>query len=375
MTSPKATLANWRTAPFSQWAFGHVDELIPVATIAAAQPAELPLGASLNTAAIASFDEILAETETDGFMVLQGGKIIHESYRHGDAKTRHILFSVSKPVTGILAGILVGQGKLDPEALVTRYVPEVKNSAYGTATVRHVLDMTVGVSFGEDYFDTKGAFAHYRDAMLWNPPNPDFGGQGLHAFLATLPPNGSPHGEAFHYVSPNCDLLGWIVERAGAAPIAQLLSALLWKPMGAAHDAYITVDAQGASRTAGGMCMTLADMARFGELIRLNGKAQGQQIVPESWIADIWHKGDPVAWQKGDMTGLFPQGRYRSQWYVSDEKRTALCAIGIHGQWIYIDPNAELVIAKHSSQQTPEDTRLELLNLTLFEAIAASLKS
>jgi len=148
------------------------------------------------------------------------------------------------------------------------------------------------------------------------------------------------------------------------------MSQRLWQPMGAEHDAYVTIDAHGASRTAGGICVTLRDLARLGEMVRMSGKANGQQVVPENWIADMWANGDPTAWAKGDMVNLFPKGRYRSQWYVSDEKSTALCAIGIHGQWIYIDPKAEMVIVKQSSQRLPSDLRADLLTMALFEALS-----
>ena len=378
-----ANLSNWRKPPHNVWAFRHVDDIIATERIAAAQPAPLDHAGQLNTNALQfqfegrrwSFDEALAETDGDGLLVLKGGQVVHESYRQGSAAERHILFSVSKSVTGILAGILAGDGKLDPEAPITHYVPEVKNSAYGSATVRHVLDMTVDLTFVEDYLDTQGAFARYRSAMGWNPPNPNFGDEGLHAFLGSLPRASDPHGKAFHYVSPNSDLLGWILERAGGETIAVQLAKRIWQPMGAEHDAYITVDHLGAARTAGGICTTLRDLARFGELIRCGGQANGQHIVPKAWIQDIWQNGESAAWQRGTMIDLFPRGRYRSQWYISDERSPALCAIGIHGQWIFIEPVSQLVVIKQSSQREPLDNRIDLLNIALFQAIAEAFKT
>jgi len=379
MTKATTTLANWRLPPFNRWAFRHVDTLIPVSTIAAGKAAPLAQGTAFDTSNLHvdyegrrwNSDEVLTEGQTDGLLVLRNGKVVYETYPNSDAATRHLMFSVSKSFTGLLAGILAGEGKLDPDAPVTKYVPEIAPSTYGSAKVQHVLDMTVGVSFVEDYLDTKGPFARYRAATQWNPPNPDFGGEDLHQFLATLPSDGQAHGAAFHYISPNSDLLGWIVERAGGAPFAQLFSEHVWKPMGAERDGYITVDANGGSRTAGGICVTLRDLARLGEMVRNSGAANGKQIVPQNWIADMWANGDPAAWLHGDMTHLFPQGRYRSQWYVADPESSAMCAIGIHGQWIYIDPKAELVIVKQSSQANPVDARIDLLNLALFRAIAA----
>src|SRR5687768_1681572 len=145
-------------------------------------------------------------------------------------------------MSAILAGILVEQGKLDPTALVARYVPEVAGSAYADATVRHVLDMTVSIDFDESYLDPNSAFARYREAMGWNPVDDPAKTPGLHPFIATLPRGKGQHGTRFHYISPNSDLLGWIIERAAGRRYADLMSDLIWKPMGAQHDAIVTID-------------------------------------------------------------------------------------------------------------------------------------
>lgn len=376
----KATLANWRTPPHNVWAFRHVDELIPAATIKHGTPSPLQNGTALDTGHIRvnfegralSFEEVVDETEGDAILVMHDGKVVHENYRNGDDKTRHILFSVSKSVTAMLAGILVADGKLDADAPVTHYVPEIASSAYGSASVRHVLDMTVDVTFVEDYLDSEGAFARYRAATGWNPPNPKFGTLGLHDFLGTLPRGADSHGRSFHYVSPNSDLLGWILERAGNEPFTEQLSKRIWQPLGADRDAYITVDYQGAARTAGGICTTLRDLARFGEMVRRGGTTKDHRIVPLDWIEDIWKNGDPAAWQRGSMVELFPRGRYRSKWYISDDHDPALCAIGIHGQWIYIKPSTKTVIVKQSSQKLPLDYRIDRLNLALFETVSSA---
>ena len=373
MDQPATTLANWRLPPQNAWAFKNIDKLIETRPIAAGTPRALAQGAPVDLKA-PGIAQALRHTHTDGFLVLHQGAIVAEQYHDCDAATRHILFSVSKSVTGTLVGILVGQGKLDPDALVTTYVPEVAGSAYGDCTVRHVLDMTVSVDFVEDYLDTEGSFARYRSATGWNPARAEFGGQALHGFITSLKRGDRPHGERFHYVSPNSDLLGWIVERAGAAPYHELLSRLIWQPMGAEANGLITIDAKGAARTAGGICCTLRDLARFGELMRLGGVAGGKQIVPKAWIDDILTKGSPAAWAKGSMAPLFPTGSYRSKWYMTNDASGAYCAIGIHGQWIYVDPSAEMVAVKQSSQPLPEDGACDQLTLKMFRAIAERLR-
>ena len=379
---PEANLSNWRQHPFSRWGFTHVDRLVPVARIAAGTPSPLPQGPAFDLGTLhhtwngarVSAQETLAATHTDGLLVLKQGAVV-ASHLAGfqQLSTPHIVFSVSKSITACLAGILVEQGLLDPQEPVTHYVPEAKASAYGDCTLRHVLDMTVSIRFTEDYLDPLGDVARYRVAMGWNPPGAIADDKGLHAFIATLPKGEDPHGERFHYVSPNSDMLGWIIERASGSTVADLLTRHVWQPMGMADEASITVDRLGAPRTAGGISTSLADLARFGEMMRGRGSYLGRRIVPESWVEDILHKGDPEAWAKGDLAALFPEGRYRSKWYIADPSSNVLCAIGIHGQWIYVDHAAGLVAVKHSSQPIPADDEADHRTLSLFRALATAL--
>ena len=375
------TLANWRTAPYSSQSFHHVDKLIPVSRIDGPEQA-WPLAAHPQSLESLVFKdqrgqarqlpEVLDTTATRGLVVLQAGRLVAERYSRGyDGKTPHILFSISKSLTGALAGILVDQGMLDPESPVTRYVPEVADSAYGDCTVRQVLDMTVSSSFSEEYLDQAGDYIRYRRATLWDPALPGQDPGTLHGLLATLSRAPEPHGEVFNYLSPNSDFLGWIVERVSGRDFSSLFSTLIWKPMGAEADAYVTVDREGAPRTAGGICALPRDLARFGEMMRLGGK----DILPGWWVEDIRHGGDSSPWQKGDMVHLFPQGRYRSKWYQTGNASGAFCGIGIHGQWLWIDPRREVVIAKVSAQQEPVDDDTDMLLILAFEAIADAVRS
>jgi CubicO group peptidase (beta-lactamase class C family) len=369
-TTETVTLANWRRSPWNRWAFHHVSELVPVAVIPTDPSRAKPVLEDLVAPNVlpdgSSIDQVLRETETDGFLVLRDGAVLYEWYANGlSADQPHIIFSISKSVSAILAGILAEQGKLDPNAPVAKYIPEVAGSAYADATVRHVLDMTVSIVFDESYLDPESAFARYREAMGWNPVADPAKVPGLHQFLTTLPRDNAPHGERFHYVSPNSDLLGWIIERAADRPYAELVSELIWKPMGAAHDAYVTIDKVGASRSAGGICTTLRDLARFGEMLRLGGEG----IVPKDWIDDILTNGDREAWKRGDMATMLPNGRYRSKWYLTGNDHGAWTGIGIHGQWLYIDPAAKLVLAKFSSQALPVDDPLDHRLLRFFEQV------
>jgi CubicO group peptidase (beta-lactamase class C family) len=213
--------------------------------------------------------------------------------------------------------------------------------------------MSVGISFTEDYNDPNGDVARYRRAVGWDVVKPGQDFMPLRAFLATQKADGKKHGETFHYVSTNTDMLGWVYERAAGRALSDLLGEYLWTPLGAETDAYITLDSEGAMRAAGGICVGVRDLARFGEMIRQRGVANGRQVVPGAWIDDINDNGDPAAWARGDFAELFPDAAYRSKFYQIDRKRRTLACVGIHGQWVFIDPASELVIVRVAVEPIP----------------------
>lgn len=359
------TLSNWRKAPFNAWGFRNVRRLLPTANIAASgEPTALETsleeighigfnGHDGNATTVAS---ALRATNTDAFVVLRRGRIATEWYGQGmSATTPHIVFSVSKSICGTLGGILADRGLLDPDDRVLDYVPELAPSVYAGCTIRHLLDMAVGIAFDEDYEDPKGDVVRYRHAAGWDPLPAGEAPIDLRSFLALQRPDGRKHGELFHYVSTNTDVLGWVYERACDQAYANILGEYLWTPLGAERDAYVTVDAGNAMRAAGGVCITPRDLARFGEMMRRRGLVDGRQVVPGAWIDDINERGDPEAWARSELADIFPQASYRNQWYRIDRAKAVLCALGIHGQWIYIHPEAELVIIRMASEATPLD--------------------
>ncbi len=379
----QVTLANWRTAPFNRWAFHHVREILPSADIPNDPAAALTVSsAAVDMSGLSlgregpSFQMFLDETQTDALVIVHRGRVVFERYAEGvTADSPHILMSVSKSLLGLLAGILAARGALDPGRPVTDIVPEVLGTAYEGATIRHLLDMRAGIDFDEDYLATSGAIIAYRKAAGWNPREPGDPISDLRSFYGQLTASTGPHGGALHYVSPNTDLLGWVIERAAGARYADLMSELLWKPMGAARSAYITVDRLGAPRCAGGMCATARDLARVGQLVVEGGARGSRQIVPERWIDDVTRGGDPEAWAAGDLAGYFPGFpiRYRSQWYVLDGQAPMLFGLGVHGQHLFADRTRGIVIAKVSSQALPLDADRITLTMRAASAITACL--
>ena len=371
----QVTLANWRTSPFNRWAFHHVREILPSADIAhnPTHVRELPVrtatfaGLRVNGAGgeALTLEQALKATSTDGLVVLHKGAIVLEHYANGmTLRSPHILMSVSKSMLGLLAGILVGRGALDVSRLVTDIVPEVRATAWAGATVGQLLDMRVGIAFAEDYLATSGPIVTYRKSTGWNPLQPGETASDLRSFFREMKDADGPHGERFAYISPNTDLLGWVIERVAGERYTDLMSELLWQPMGAAESAYITVDRLGAPRVAGGMCATTRDLARVGQLLVEGGAREGRQIVPAAWLDMIMRDGDPEAWANGTLASYFPgvAMHYRAKWYVERSVPPLVLALGIHGQNLFVDTANAIVVAKFSSQPPPLDA--DLIGLT-----------
>jgi len=360
-------LGNWRSPPFNRWAFSHVSELVPCALVRMKKGAEAKLvEGSVDLSAFAldqdgsvmDLGEWLEATYTDAIVILKGEEVVFESYfGEMDRRQQHILMSVSKSVLGAVVGCLVEQGVLDLGACVTDVIPEIMGSAYDGATLRNLLDMRVGVLFDENYHASGGPIIEYRKAQLWDPLEIGEAPTDLRRFFRLLTETDGPHEDRFHYVSPNTDLLGWVVERLSGRRYADLVSDLIWKPMGAEEDAYITVDRLGAPRCAGGFCATTRDLARFGRLLADGGRVGDTQVLPETWVRDIIEGGDAAAWDRGDFISLFPDGgmHYRSKWYVERGAHPMAFGLGVFGQNVFVEPESGLVIAKFSSQPLPLD--------------------
>lgn len=366
--NPGATRANWRAAPFSAWAFRNVPALLPVATIAhggTTRPLpEAPHvfdGFSVKGVDGAAHDlhGFLGATATDAIVVLNDGAIAYETYFNGNAAhTPHILMSATKSVVGLVAGILAARGAIDIDAEVTAYVPEVASTAYRGATLRQLLDMRTSIEIDE------AEHARYAAAANWDadPPGETI---GLHDFFAALNAPAARHGGSFRYVSLNTDLFGWVVERATGKSFAEVASEVLWQPLGAADDAFITVDRHGAPRCTGGGGATARDLARLGQLVIDGGARDGHAVVPAAFIDDIATGGDRDAWRDGEWGNAFaPISRamsYRSGWYVIHDAPQMMFAMGIHGQNLFVDRSSRIVIAKLSSQADRIDHRAMVL--------------
>ena len=367
--------------PLTRWAFSHWRELQPTVNVwrgtgpvSRLQRAER---ADLDAVTFTTLDgramtwgESIAANYTDGIIVLHQGRIVYERYLGAlEPQMPHIAMSVTKSVVGALAAQLAADGKLTVDAPVTSYVPELLDSAFGDASVRQVLDMTTSLRYSEDYADPKADVWNYGRACGALPVGSDYHGPDqCYAYLATVEKAG-PHGAAFAYRTPNAEVAAWIVKRATGKSLATLLSEMIWQKIGAEQDAYFAVDAVGTEIGGGGFNATLRDLARFGEMIRLNGRFNGRQILSPAAVAAIRSGGDRSQFATAGYATL-PGWSYHDLWWISHDEHGSFSARGIHGQAIWIDPQAELVIVRYASFPLAANANLDPTSLPAYAAMA-----
>lgn len=368
--------------PKLRWTVCHFRELMPTARVSrglgAPRPLERRPDASidaitfkpLGSGTSMTWQDSLAANYTDGIVVLHDGVVVYEHYSGCLTDTgQHAAMSVTKSLTGLLGEMLVAEGKLDDQAKVATFVPELAKSAFGDATLRQVLDMTTGLRYSEDYANPNADVWIYSAAGSPLPKPRDYTGPRTYfEYLQTVQKEGE-HGVAFAYKTINTDALGWVIARVTGKSVAQLLSERIWNRMGAEQDAYYTVDSIGTPFAGGGLNAGLRDMARIGQLLLDNGVSNGQQLIPQAAISSIRGGGDKTAFQKAGYA-LLKGWSYRGMWWVTHNDDGAYMARGVHGQSIYIDPRARMVIARFSSYPVAGNAANDPTTLPAFEAVA-----
>ncbi len=316
--------------------------------------------------------ESLERNFTDGIIILHRGHIVYERYFAGmEPWGHHAAMSVSKSFAGLLASILVAEGKLEEQRTVGSYIPELKDSGFGDATVRQVMDMTTALQFNEDYDNPESDIWKLSQAGNVYRPADYSGPRCYYEYLPAIKKDSAhDHGDAFHYRTANTVALGWLISRVTGKGLAQLLSEVIWRPMGASSDAYYQLDPAGIAFAGGGLSLSLRDMALFGELMRCEGKLGGVQLIPKKAVRDIITGGDPHDFERGHEYPDLHGWSYRSMWWITHNSHHAYMSRGVHGQVIYIDPMAEMVIARFASNPLSSNKYIDPLSLPAYEAMA-----
>ncbi|BBX31134.1 6-aminohexanoate-dimer hydrolase [Mycolicibacterium mageritense DSM 44476 = CIP 104973] len=375
---------NWQQPPFNRWAYWHVEDVLPTQPISRGTGPVRPLPAVdapdlLQVNLIRSDGEsstvgqVLDDTYTDAYVVLQDGGLVTEWYgAEGSPDRPHASMSITKSVVGAVAGVLVDRGVLDVSSPVEDIVGELAGSGYAGATVRDLLDMRSGVRFREEYTNPHSEIRMLDDWL---------GSRGLYEYLVGLVAE-APHGQRFLYRSGESDALGWVCERAAGAPMAELISTLIWQPMGAEFDAEILCDTAGTAIHDGGLCATARDLARFGQLLLDGGTVPDdgddgvRTVIGPRWLRDAWAVD-------ADARSVFiespnelsmPGGWYRNQlWFRPGEFGDVLLCLGIHGQMVHVSRRTRTVCVKLSSWPNAQEPRFMQDTLRAFDAVGGEL--
>ncbi len=382
-TSSVAARDVYTSQQTTRWFMQHVRHVLGTADVCGAAgehpgfglPQELlDLGAlkvGAEGGAAATVAGVLEETHTDAFLVLHKGAIVFEAYFNGmTPETPHMWQSVSKSLVSCVAGGLIIDGRLDAQERVGVYVPELAESAYGDALVRHLLDMQVGIDYSEDYEDPDSDVNELDRIYGVRPPRSSRHPGSSYDYATTTRKRGR-HGEGFEYVSLDVNVLAWVLERAAGACLPDLIRSQVWSKLGGEHDAYIALDVAGSAQAESGMCSSLRDLARLGLALSRRGELGGRQVVPAAWVEQIMRGGDREAFAGHEEANVITEGSYKNNfWVARSGEEAAFTGSGIYGQMIYVNPKAQLVIAKFSTQPEANSMDCFRLEFLLCERLA-----
>jgi CubicO group peptidase (beta-lactamase class C family) len=360
--------------PFNEWTFTHMSWLMPAERVTRGET-HLPLPVNAHPLDLTyrfddrdySLSDLHRRTFTTAFVVLHRGTIVHESYPGAFAgpRTRMQLFSVSKSVTSMLVGIALADGAIGSiKDAVADYRPDFLGTAYEETTIAELLDMTSGVGEADVWDVPDSGIKRFEQAVM---------GGGDVAAVVRSAPRTAPAGERFNYSTFDAQLLGWVLEAATGRSLAAYASERLWSHIGADRDAYYWLT-RARPRTAigaGSFNATARDVARLGLLMANDGVVAGKQIVPRDWV----HRSLGSDLRQLAVGALGPSGYdhygYSNLWWTLGASAFhAFTGLGVHGQYLFVDSAADVVIVKCSAWPTQDDERRDRETISALRRIA-----
>ncbi|MFF8716413.1 serine hydrolase domain-containing protein [Streptomyces sp. NPDC015184] len=325
-----------------------------------ARPADLDaLDIELGGTTI-KLEDLFAAAQTDAFLVLHCGAVVHETYLHGsEAHMPHFNASAAKSYIGLMAATLVHQGHLDRAARVSAHIPELAGTAFGDAAIEDLLHMGTQVSYAGRPFDK--AIEAQRYFAVIAPQLRPYGYNGpttIREHLLTARATGRP-GTDFRYENGNVETLAEVLRRVTGLTTSALLSEMIWSKIGAEEDAYYILDGDGVEAACGGFSATARDVARLGEMLRCGGAVGDRQVVPEE-VATTITSGVPDGYPRRVRFPAAPPDSpatlsYHDLWWVPNDPYGSYLASGIHGQRLLVSPGLDLVAVHFGSQVISPD--------------------
>ena len=373
-------------SPFNRWSYLHMRTIFPSAAVSVSDSvrpldAEIDLGISKLTIAredgtSADFPTFLRETYTDSFLVATGDRLVYEFYSNGMHPGQpHQMMSVTKSFAGLFALMASADGLLDESMRVGDIIPELADaSAFADATIGQVMDMTNSMDFSEDYADPSSGIWRYGAALGWMEAPGSSVSESLYEFLATCTKDPRyAHGEIFAYQTPKTDVINWATNRVTGKSFQETMSESLWSRLGTEAETYVLLDRSGTLVAGGGLNAGPRDLVRFAMMLLNDGMVGDEPIVSASIIDIIEAGGSREKFSLGpEAVGAFGAGdwSYRAQWWIRHTPgREAISAIGVHGQWIYVDRRRQIAIIKQSSQPVSSDPSTDAFILNAFDAV------
>lgn len=356
--------------------YRNIEEILPTRRIATgpatsvltSAPAPLEVHYRFDDATF-SIADFVARTDTTGLLILKGDQILFEGYYQGaDPSDLYMSFSVGKSFVSTLVALTLADGKIrsidDP---ILGYLPELKGSAYETATIKQVLQMASGTSFTEEYENKDSDIAAFAALVARNHG-------GLYDFARSFRSAAKP-GERFYYATANTEVLGALVARVTGRSLSAYMSEKLWRPLGAEAPARWILDAPGSGGrevAGGGLQVRLRDYGRFGLLYANLGQWHGVQLLPAGWVEAATRPADRYV-DFGRLEPGYPLG-YGYQWWCLPGANHRFTAQGIHGQFVLVDPVQKLVVVKLSGWKHAWDDKMEAETYAFFAAVADAVR-
>jgi CubicO group peptidase (beta-lactamase class C family) len=355
------------------WTFSHMRWLRPVEPVrAAVRPVPLPRrdrvldvryrfdGSELR------LSDLHRRTETTAFVVLHRGAVVHEAYpgRFAGAARPFLLFSLTKSMLSVLVGIAVAEGAIkDVDEPVVTYLPHLRGTAYDGPSVMDLMNMSSGAGDLEDWADPGSLIIRFKKAID--------GDGGLQELVASVEPR-TPPGTAFNYSSVDAQVIGWVLEQATKTALPEFAADRLWARLGAERDGYFWLS-RTRPRTAigaGSFNATPIDVARLGLMMARNGAVDGEQIVPSDWVARCRDGALPHLSVGALGPSGYPHYGYSCLWWTLDGPRRPFTGLGIYGQYLYVDPEVDVVAVKLSAWPTPDDPDRDRETINALRAVA-----
>ena len=298
-------------------------------------------------------EDFIEEQKVAGLLILQDGKIRMERYALGHSDTNlWSSLSVAKSVTSTLVGVAIKDGSIKSvEDYVTDYLPKLEGSAFDSVKIRHLLTMTSGIKWNENYTDPDSDIAGFDKDTTAD------GMKAIVSYMRRLPAEAEP-GKKFNYSTGETHLLGALISSATHQSLSHYLSSKIWIPYGMEQAATWRLDRTGQEMAGCCLQMRLRDFGRFGQFVLEDGYIDGESIVPDDWFKKATQIQMP----------LWPSGGYGYGWWIFNGH--SFEALGIHGQKIYIDPSRNLVIAVNSAWPEADSNERHFAVASFIKSIA-----